>query len=458
MKTTYDVRIWTIRTRYTQKQGKKTPVSYGVRWVVSGKQFYESFKTSALAGSFHADLLAAQRKGEAFAIGSGLPVSIAREASQMSWYEFACSYIDMKWPTAAGHSRKGLAQTLAAVTMVMLSTERGLISRDQLFKALQRWSFNLNNRAENPLEADRSVLRWVERNTKDVASLEDPETMRAVLTRIGQKKDGQAAAARTRRRKHANLHHILDYGVERGLLSSNPITSVKWTAPKVSRSIDRRSVINPVQARTLLRSIEEQGQTGARLVAFFGVMYYAGLRPAEAVNLRRGNLELPESGWGRLVLIESSTEPGKEWTDTGTLREIRELKHRAKGETRNVPVSPELTALLRRHLRDFGTGPDGLLFRGVQGRPLASVTYRRAWQRARTEVFTVEAAASPLAKRPYDLRHAAVSTWLTSGVPATQVAAWAGHSVGVLLEIYASCLDGQGELWRKKIEDTFGSH
>ncbi len=34
---------------------------------------------------------------------------------------------------------------------------------------------------------------------------------------------------------------------------------------------------------------------------------------------------------------------------------------------------------------------------------------------------------------PYDLRHAAMSTWLNGGVPAAQVAEWAGHSVEVLL-------------------------
>jgi hypothetical protein len=36
---------------------------------------------------------------------------------------------------------------------------------------------------------------------------------------------------------------------------------------------------------------------------------------------------------------------------------------------------------------------------------------------------------SPLGRRPYDLRHAAVSLWLNSGVPATEVARRAGHGV-----------------------------
>lgn len=61
---------------------------------------------------------------------------------------------------------------------------------------------------------------------------------------------------------------------------------------------------------------------------------------------------------------------------------------------------------------------------------------------------------SPLARRPYDLRHAAVSTWLNAGVPSTQVAEWAGHGVGVLHQIYAKCLAGQEEMARRRIDAT----
>jgi integrase len=63
---------------------------------------------------------------------------------------------------------------------------------------------------------------------------------------------------------------------------------------------------------------------------------------------------------------------------------------------------------------------------------------------------------SMLARRPYDLRHACLSTWLNAGVPATQVAEWAGHSVNVLLRVYAKCLDGQDEAARRRIELALG--
>ena len=60
--------------------------------------------------------------------------------------------------------------------------------------------------------------------------------------------------------------------------------------------------------------------------------------------------------------------------------------------------------------------------------------------------------ASPLAGRPYDLRHAALSLWLNAGVPPQEVAQRAGHSVEVLLRVYAKCLDGGEGVANKRIE------
>jgi integrase len=61
-----------------------------------------------------------------------------------------------------------------------------------------------------------------------------------------------------------------------------------------------------------------------------------------------------------------------------------------------------------------------------------------------------------VSRRPYDLRHACVSTWLGSGVPSAQVAEWAGHSVAVLHQICAKVLAGQEASARDRIERALG--
>jgi hypothetical protein len=58
--------------------------------------------------------------------------------------------------------------------------------------------------------------------------------------------------------------------------------------------------------------IRSQQRTGPRLVAFFGCLYFAGLRPEEAVSLTRDNLAIPESGWGELHLSTAEPHAGKE--------------------------------------------------------------------------------------------------------------------------------------------------
>lgn len=94
-------------------------------------------------------------------------------------------------------------------------------------------------------------------------------------------------------------------------------------------------------------------------------------------------------------------------------------------------------------------------FRSPNGGVVSSSTYYRVWDDARQYGLTPAQVASPLVGRPYDLRHAAVSLWLNGGVPATEVAERAGHSVDVLLKVYAKCIDGQRETINKTIEALF---
>lgn len=70
--------------------------------------------------------------------------------------------------------------------------------------------------------------------------------------------------------------------------------------------------------------------------------------------------------------------------------------------------------------------------------------------RSRTRCATKSQVASPLVRRPYDLRHAAASLWLNAGVPPTEVARRLSHGVAVLLR-YATCIDGGDDTMNDKI-------
>jgi hypothetical protein len=66
------------------------------------------------------------------------------------------------------------------------------------------------------------------------------------------------------------------------------------------------------------------------VIQYFGVQYYAGLRPEEAAMLGKEDRSLPEAGCGELLL--SNAEPIAEpaWTDSGARRDKRQLKQRGR--------------------------------------------------------------------------------------------------------------------------------
>jgi hypothetical protein len=116
-----------------------------------------------------------------------------------------------------------------------------------------------------------------------------------------------------------------------------------------------------------------------------------------------------------------------------------------------VPVPPELTALLHEYVTEFGTGSDGRMFPGGRAAELAKLAYMRAWRSGRRLAFTPEVAVTPLAATPYTLRHACVSTWLNGGVPAAQVAEWAGHVGGGAAEGLREVSGRTGDEVRRRV-------
>jgi integrase len=250
----------------------------------------------------------------------------------------------------------------------------------------------------------------VDQTAGELSALRDPAVLRRVLDGLTVRLDGSPAAPSVVSRKRRILFTAMEYAVELRLLDRNPIPALKWKPPKTVDAVDRRRVVNPIQARTLIEAVRLQQRSGPRLVAFFGCLYFAGLRPEEAVGLVTADLVLPSGGgWGELLVARAEPYAGREWTDSGNNRDRRHLKQRARGEIRPVPCSPELTALLHEHLATFGTGPGGRLFTGERNEAeLPKLTIVRAWQRARAAVFTPEVADSPLGRSLCDLRHAAV--------------------------------------------------
>ena len=445
----FDVRIHAIR----HSPDRRRP--FEVRWHAGGRPWSRSFITRGLADSYRAELIRAARKGLDFNPGTGEPASWATRApATISWLEHAAAYAAMKWPLAAAHTRAGIADALATITPALLTPGRGGPPAAVLRAALYRQAFNPARAGTDPGPAATAVLAWARHHCLPLTALAGPQVTRRALDALTLRLDGTRAAAATITRKRAVFHGCLGYAAELGLLEANPLDRITWKLPRSSFVVDPGSAATPAEVQAILAEVT---RIRPELTAFFGCLYYGALRPAEAVALRADSCILPSGGWGRLTLTASLPRSARAWTGNGTPREPRSLKHRPEGASRTVPVPPQLARLLRWHMRAFGCAEDGRLFRGARGGPLSESLYGRIWHQARAAATLEDGTGAQSVRRPYDLRHAALSLWLASGAPPAEVAARAGHSVHVLLSTYAHCIPGHDQIASQHIGQALRS-
>ena len=449
----YDVRFWDIK-----KLGNGGTARFRVRWAVDGREHCKSFKARPLADGFLADLKDAVRDRRPFNPRTGLPDAETTEEEMMTWYEHARAYTEAKWPNLAPVSRRSVAEALVTVTIALTAKEPGAPEPKVLRQALFGWAFNPATRDTSPPPEIAAALDWAARASLPVAELEDTATVRLALAACARTLTGKAAAGSTQRRKRSVFYNALGYAVEQGHLASNPVDRIQWTTPAVAQSVDRRVVVSPAQARNLLAAVRGLSDRGQHLEAFYACLYYAALRPSEAVMLRESRPAPAEAGVGEdrpgRLRLPRRARPGPT-----TAPPARNAASSTAPPTRPAPSPsrPNLVKLLRAHIKRYGTTPDGRIFQTARGGIIQDSAYSAVWADARKKALTPAQYRSPLGRRPYDLRHAAVSLWLNSGVPATEVARRAGHGVAVLLKIYAHCIDGQADAANQRITDALGA-
>ncbi|MCD9144350.1 tyrosine-type recombinase/integrase [Streptomyces albireticuli] len=456
-----DVRVWKI----SKVKSKKAP--YQLRWTVAGKVKSCSFTTVALAESRRSELWQAMRRGEGFDVDTGLPESELRAAvakanakPDPNWWEFSREYMGVRWRSTAAKTREGLADSLATVAIAMAG-EGAKAPEPEEVRLAVRWAVVPAHRGEEPPPELYPACSWLSTRSLSLSALTEPRVLRDVHYRLAFKLDDAPAAAETYKRRRRGFNTAMEYAVQEGYLAENPLAGVK--RPGVSAGggvVDPRVLVNETQGRQLLTAVSYVGSVhrnrGRRLVAFFGCMLYAAMRPAEVVGLEKARCYLPETGWGVLTLQETRPVAGKKWTDSGERHDKRGLKSREAAQDRPVPIPPVLVALLRGHIAEFGTAKGGRLFGNERGGLLGSSSYWRVWQEARELALPPDKVASPLARRPYDLRSTCITNWLRAGLPVAEVARRAGNSPEVIHRNYAGCLDDTEEDNNRKIEEAMG--
>ncbi len=345
-----------------------------------------------------------------------------------------------------------MAEALATVTPLLTKTTSRRPPARMLRAALYGYAFSPPRRSRAPEPATASALAWLERNSLPVSHLSDPQVIRAALDGLCVRLDGSPAAANTITRKRAVFHNALGYAAELGLLPANPAGTVQWHAPKAAVAVSPQTVASPAQVSG------HPGPGRPDTPGPGGVLRLPVLRGAAPRRSRRPSPKPSHPPGARARGNDSHRRmPAHRLDQQWQAARVRGLKHRPTGTVRIVPFPPILVSLLRQHIRESGTASDGRLFHGTRGGPLSESVYGRVWHAARQAALGPALAATPLARRPYDLRHAALSLWLNaSGAPA-EVAARAGTSVHVLANVYVHCIGGQEDVISQRIEDALNA-
>lgn len=404
---------------------------YLVKWAVDGRHRTRSFKTKEQADRLRSQLQQAVRGGDRFDVETGEPVRWAQ--TEETWWTWSRAWLGLKWPSLAGNSRRSMAESLVMVTPHLVRRRA-----PDPPAGMMRWLWSVGFVPTVELD-DGDEVRWLDSWSVPLDQV-TPGLLEAALTAATTRQDGKRTSAEVSRRRYAGVKSAFRAAVVRELIDSNPMDRVVWTRPRNSTAINIALLPSVRDVATIVDELADDDGYG-HYAAFFAVIGFAGLRPSEAARLRVDDLDLPATGWGRARLSGALTSPGGLYTADGSVVEEKGLKQRAETDTRVVPLPPVLVGYLRRHVGQYEKAAGDRLFTNSLGNDLTKDNWGRPWRDQRARRWPDGHA---LAKtRPYDLRHTAATTMLRAGVSPPEVARRLGHSVDMLMRIYAGVFEDE---------------
>lgn len=451
----------------------RTEPRWDVRGRVDGIQYSKRFKRAGLAEAWKAELERCHAAGFPFDLRAKRFVTSTPPAGGPE-RPTVFSLTETFYWAHPGWEPKTKILAVAALNRA----RRGLLAPDAVLEGddLAAVSDYLDHASFTPSHHDVALtprqqagLDWLRRHSAFADSLTTPQIEAFVAALSTSERDGRKRLAPSTLVRYTQpLRACWSWAVARDdiAVSTNPWLGVRTPRKvKVRRAaavntraglaVDKDVVLDIPQAVALADRCAEIASWGSAARCYVLVMALCGLRPNEAVGLLWEDVELPEdSSPGWLTVRRSRRRVTARWLDPDEDPEWGPLKDRDLAETRRVPIPPLLVERLRDHQRSFGTGPGGLVFHRRE-RPFdLSVFARQVWEPARASMFPPRTDLPPddprqpkLSRlRRHDLRHAACSWWLRSGVDATVCQRWSGHkSLSVFLDVYQGVAPGREE-------------
>ena len=221
------------------------------------------------------------------------------------------------------------------------------------------------------------------------------------------------------------LNAILALAVRRGIIASNPMALLSPDERPQGGKQRKRFEWSPEAISKLIAAADELGKRSeARFnyAPLIQLLALTGLRVSEALALR----------WGDVDLLEGMLSVRHSLGRDGSLREPK-----TKAGERDVPLRSGLVDLLLQ-LKPLDASDEAFVFAGKSGKPVGYWNVRnRGFQKA-----VEKAGLDGYDLTIHDLRHAAASLYIASGLTPVDVAAVLGHAdASITLKVYAHLFD-----------------
>lgn len=436
--------VWVKDGRTGEKVRRQQP-RFDVRYRVDGHDFRYGFDQRGWAESFVNDLRKNFAQGWLFDPDARrfLDPASSGDAHELTMYDHARDYLSRKWRSWQPATRPPAQRDLARACMFLVRDDAPRLSAgarveadaylrdivltipapEQLSSAEQEW--------------DQWFLRW----SLPLRAITDEHLhafMEDVRTRTldGKRRElAESSVARTR----AVVRAAFTYARKRRLIEWDPWEPVEAPSMRDRDRVDADLVMSPAQVRQIGEACAD---IDSRYRAFVLVQGLCGLRPGEAIELRRRDINVEAGNPISITARGTHLHVPERYLMPGEDRR-RPLKGRGKRASRTIPLPQELRPVLKRHLAEHvAAKADAHMFTTPTGKPLNLSNFQRdVWTPAREAGF---AEGDPLrGARRHDLRHAAITAWLNAGVPLKTAQAWSGHrTVSVLLDTYLGVICG----------------
>lgn len=419
------VQIQNIRTRPDK------PRPYIVPWRVGAAKTSRAFRTKGEATTFRDQLITAQTTGLKFSSETFLPIEwddTEHSVAQVAYLWFHSRYED--W---APRTRRSASEPTVDLLMALLSPHvpNGLKNSKHADHIRLREETAIWLSTSDAIDLIPKSLEKYSLPLEKVTKAQCLVAQAQVMTRHS----GGTKSPATQQRYRATINALFNWAVENDYLASNP-----WPRTKRSTKKSRRTKkmaqsgsqpgarLNQPSADEVVQILDEiagpnsrPGAKSRRMV--FELMFYAGLRPSEAVALRIENCDLPDDGWGQATISEARTSSTSRWTKDG--EEV--------GETKTAPRTVPLPPILVGQIRTFIRGRDtGIVAPNERGGMHDISRLSAAWRKHRLNDSW----------RPYDLRASITSLHINAGARIAEVATFMGNSPEVIMRHYLGTTSG----------------